>query len=386
MIFRILCLMTIFVSLQADSIKIGMSYDRTGIDSMIGIPLESGIRTYFNKINATGGIDGKKIELIALNDNYDPKITLENARKLIDQDHVLALIGNTGTPSALALLPILKEKKIVLFGPHTGAEISEKYIFIFRPTYNEEIDIAIKDLMADGIKPSEIGFVIQDNFYGDMIYKRSINALKEYGYSDPETLPHVHFKENADSIKKAIDDLLEQSKNGNLKIIIVGALQNATAQFIKIANRLDAFSKMRFFAPSVSIASFYSLVNKDEPANIRNGSILSYFILPFDSDLEDVRTFFDDMKQYAPNDPVVPETMEGYFTAKLFVMGLKKAAAENKLTREGIVGVLESLDNVDLGIGVKITLSTSDHHALHNFWQVINNDDRFKVTPWKQSR
>jgi len=85
-------------------ILVGMSNALTGPAAALGTGMKAGAQTYFNKVNASGGVHGRKIKLISYDDGYEPKNTVENTNKLIVTDKVFALFGYVGTPTALTLL------------------------------------------------------------------------------------------------------------------------------------------------------------------------------------------------------------------------------------------------------------------------------------------
>ena len=104
-------------------IKIGQPSGFTG-------PVASGVKEntdgaklYIDAVNAAGGVNGQKIELISVDDKFDPKLTAEMGRKLITEQGVIALFLNRGTPHSQALFPVLKEFKVPLVGPSTGAMV-----------------------------------------------------------------------------------------------------------------------------------------------------------------------------------------------------------------------------------------------------------------------
>jgi branched-chain amino acid transport system substrate-binding protein len=70
--------------------------------------------------NRVGGVNGRKLRLIALDDGYEPTRTTQNMRQLIEKDNVLAVIGNVGTPTAIVAVPLANEGKTLLFAPFAG--------------------------------------------------------------------------------------------------------------------------------------------------------------------------------------------------------------------------------------------------------------------------
>ena len=96
-------------SSSTDKIKLGMSNALTGPTSQLGQELKRGASVYFEQLNNLGGINGKQVELISLDDGYEPENTVRNTKTLVEQKQVLALINYVGTPTSHAILPILKQ-------------------------------------------------------------------------------------------------------------------------------------------------------------------------------------------------------------------------------------------------------------------------------------
>ena len=82
-----------------------------------------GALLYIDAVNAKGGVNGQKIELVSLDDKFDPKLAGENARKLIEEQNVLAMFLTRGTPHTEAMIPLLEKNGVALIGPSTGAMV-----------------------------------------------------------------------------------------------------------------------------------------------------------------------------------------------------------------------------------------------------------------------
>jgi branched-chain amino acid transport system substrate-binding protein len=106
-----------------------------------------GAKLYINAINAKGGVNGQKIELIALDDKFEPKLAAENARILIEEKNVVAMFLTRGTPHTEAILPLLDKNSVPLIGPSTGAMVLhqpvKKHVFNVRATYQREAEKAV---------------------------------------------------------------------------------------------------------------------------------------------------------------------------------------------------------------------------------------------------
>jgi len=150
-------------------IKIGMSNAQTGNAAALGSGVKSGAETYFNKINSSGGVNGRKVNLVAYDDGYEPAKCKGNTQKLLEQDDVFALFGYVGTPTSAAILPILSNTDAIYFGPFTGAASLrtpvKKNIFNVRASYGDETDGLVEHLTTD-LKLNKVGIFIQDDAYG----------------------------------------------------------------------------------------------------------------------------------------------------------------------------------------------------------------------------
>lgn len=365
-LFLFLFTMTSVYPEDNNTIKVGMTSALSGPVKTIGISVRVGVETYFDKINAAGGIQGRKLQLIVLDDKYEPELAGHNMRHLVDVDKVLAVIGSVGTPTAILTTPIANEKKILLFGAFTGADSLRKtppdrYVINFRASYKEEVASMIQYLKSIGIKPDEIAFFTQNDAYGDAGYQGAMEVLKKSGYAHPELLPSGRYVRNTVNVEAGYAKILEEVTKPIKAFIIVGTYQ-PSAKFIELARH--EFPNALFL--NVSFVGATALT--DELHDDSHNLIITQVVPYFNTDLKAVREFREDIKKYFPDVRPGFVSFEGYIMAKLFVIALQKAAAENKLTREGIIDVFESMRNVDIGIEVPISFDRNHHQALHVVW------------------
>lgn len=111
------------LTVNQSPIRIGSSTALEGPAQTLGQGMTLGIKTYFDRVNAAGGINGQKITFIVYNDSYEPSLAAPNMRKLITQDQVLAVIGNVGSPTAVVSVPIAQELQTLLYGCYAGTEV-----------------------------------------------------------------------------------------------------------------------------------------------------------------------------------------------------------------------------------------------------------------------
>lgn len=123
------------------SIVLGQSVALTGPGSSLALPFHQGAKMYFERVNAAGGIHGRKIELIALDDRGNVQLTTENTRKLLDQG-VLSLFGYYGSPQVTAAYPQIKDGEVLLFAPMAAGDefrgAMYGNVYSVRPGYSEE--------------------------------------------------------------------------------------------------------------------------------------------------------------------------------------------------------------------------------------------------------
>jgi len=187
-----------------NKIKIGTSNALTGPTAELGIQLNQGAAHYFKQLNNQGGIHGRVIELISLDDGYEPENTVQNTHKLIQTEQVFALFGYVGTPTSHAILPIIAQKNIPYLMPFTGADFLRtpinNNIFNLRASYLEEAQAQIDFLVKEqGL--SRFALVIQADEFGLAGQRGYEQALKKHNLTPTIT---KRFKRNSNNIRKVL--------------------------------------------------------------------------------------------------------------------------------------------------------------------------------------
>ena len=102
-----------------------------------------GAQLYVDAVNGRGGVNGQQVRILTLDDKFDPKLTLDNTRTLIEQKGVIGLFMTRGTPHTQGIVPVLEQHGVPLVGPSTGAMVLHqpvsKYIFNVRAPYQREV-------------------------------------------------------------------------------------------------------------------------------------------------------------------------------------------------------------------------------------------------------
>lgn len=375
-VFLLSCAVT--VSAYADTIKIGMSTALAGPASGLGTNVKMGVETYFKAVNANGGVNGKMLELIALDDGYEPDRAAPNMRQLIDADGVAAVIGNVGTPTAVVTVPIANDKKTLLFGAVTGAGLLRKnppdrYVINYRASYAEETAAMVDGLMAAGIKPEEIALFTQNDGYGDAGYNGAVAALKAKGYADADNIVHGRYKRNTVNVEEGLATILDAEVEPRA-VIMVGAYKPC-AEFIKLAK--EDLPDTMFL--NVSFVGSIPLLN--ELGDAAEGVIVTQVVPHYDSSDAGVTQYRSDLSKYFPEASAGFLSLEGYTAARILVEGIKKAGSDD---REAIIDGLLSMGDFDLQLGNKLNLSSSSYQASHSVWPTRISGGKYVPFEWNQ--
>lgn len=363
-------------------IKIGMTVPLTGEVRSIGEGEQVGVQVYFDKINANGGVGGKKLKLIALDDAYDPLKAAKNVHQLIDQEKVFAFMGNMGSAPAVVTLPIINRNKILLFSPVTGNQIyrstpPDHYVFNFRASLNEETAALVDGVLSIGIQPEEIAFLTQQDSFGQNVYQGALRALKTFGYSHPENLAHATFVRGTLNVEDALARIMQYAKVP-LKAFILGGNYSTNAKFIKLAKKVY---------PNALFLSVSDRINPADFTQEESKNIVTVELVPhMDSNLPAILEYRDDMKKYGNGAKLDTASLEGYLSAKLFVRALQIASKDGSLSTEKVIAVLENMHNVDMGIDIRINFDKTHHQALHKVWPVLLKNGEFIPLKWSDLR
>jgi ABC-type branched-subunit amino acid transport system substrate-binding protein len=359
-------------------IVLGMSTALTGPAAGLGLAMKAGIDAAISEINGAGGIDGRPLELRALDDGYEPARAGPNMKQLVADPNLVAIVGNVGTPTAVVSLPIAREARIAFYGAYTGAGLlrstpPDRYVINFRASYAQETAAMVDALIKEGkLQPREIGFFTQRDAYGDAGFSGGLAALKANGLSDETAIAHGRYERNTLEIDNALADLL--SAPTPVKAVIMVGTYAPSAAFIKAAR--DAG-----FAPLFLNVSFVGTAPLIEAlGSLADGVIITQVVPSPQSQVPLARDFAAAVKQQPASMSSSFGAFEGYASMKLLERALRDA--ERPLTREGIVTALEKLGTIELGLGQPLSLSATDHQASDHVWPTIVREGKVVSFDW----
>ncbi|MET0342844.1 MAG: ABC transporter substrate-binding protein [Polyangiales bacterium] len=365
------------VRADADAIRIGMTGPLSGPSEQLGRGVRAGIEAYFGLVNERGGVHGKKLALVALDDAYEPGKTGPNMRKLIDEERVFAVLGNPGTPTAAVAVPIAIEKHVPLFGAFTGAALLRKtppdrYVVNFRASYGQETAEIVRGLIDElGIAPEEIAFFTQNDAYGDAGHKGAVAALKARGFAAADRLPHGRYPRNTVDVEAGLSRILDPAVHPRA-VVMVGAYKPC-AKFIKLAKQHG----LKALFVNVSFVLGDQL--RRELGNHAEDVVVTQVVPAYDSDLPVVREYRERVK----GDDVGFVSLEGFIAAKAFVAALAQAGPG--ASAEGVIDALERGAPIDLGLEAPARLSKERHQLSDRVWPTVIHRGRFaSLASWTE--
>ncbi|CAN7598119.1 ABC transporter substrate-binding protein [Variovorax sp. LjRoot175] len=334
---------------QPARIVLGQSAAFSGPAEQLGIQMNKGARIFFDALNASGGINGRSVELRTLDDGYEPERCKANTDKLI-KDEVFALFGYVGTPTCLAAMPLVDAAKIPFFGPFTGAEALRepfrKTVFHVRASYYDETALIVKQLTSLGLR--KIAVFHQNDAYGQAGLEGVKRALKPLAL-DPVAVGKV--ERNSVNVAQAVKDI---TAAGPTAVVQIGAYR-ACAAFIREARKAGYGGT--FF--NVSFVGTEAL--GDELGKDARGIMVSQVMpSPFSTNTPISREYLEATRKAGPEAKPNYSSMEGYVAAKVLAEGLRRAGRAP--TRDSLVAGLESIQNADFG-GFRVDFSARNHAA-----------------------
>lgn len=330
-------------------ILIGKTADFSSISATGVRELTDGARLWLDAVNGRGGVHGQKIELITMDDRFEPQVSVENARKLIVERQVIAMFLTRGTPHAQALLPLLAQHKVPLVGPSTGAmslhEPLNRYVFNVRSTYQREAEMAVSQLKSMGL--TRIALLNVDDPFGNDAATGALKGFDNAGFKPvlAEKFPRV---------KPDFAPISSKIAEANPQAIVFIGTNLAVADGVRQIR--DAGSHAQIVTLSNNASGGFV---KALGANARGTVVTQVFPSVRALGIPMIRALND--LAAARKLPVSPMMLEGFAAARVLVEGLRRAGGNP--TSESLMRALEGMRSFDLG-GMELGYSPTDHSGL----------------------
>lgn len=315
------------------SIVLGQSIALTGPGSALAQPFHEGAKMYFDHINAAGGVNGRKIQLITMDDRGNPATTVANTKKLLDKG-VLSLFGFYGSPQVIATYPLIKDTEVLMFAPMAAAEElhGEFYpnVYSVRPDYSEESAAITRHAAVIGM-----------------------HKLAILHATDGESLVALKSAERTMSKLGSIVVAKASMASGSLANSVDKVLEAAPQSFLVISDFSAAASAVRELHAKGFRGPIYGFSNTGESLlaeqlGTDGAGVVVVRVVP-KSDNNSVAVVRDMQANAAAAKLGKPNVymLEGYLAARVYVEALRRAPGE--LTRARLKKSIDGMNDVSIG-------------------------------------
>ena len=353
---------------SADKIVLGQAAALEGPAAALGQGMREGLLAAFDEANRAGGVKGRKIELISVDDGYEPNKSIEATKKLIEQDKVFAMVGSVGTPTSAATQPIASEAGVPFIGAFTGAEfLRDPYkamVVNVRASYFQETEAMVEHLTKD-LGVAKIAIFYQDDAFGQAGLagvKRALDKRKM------QLVAEGTYERNTTAVKGA---LLAIKKAEPEAVIMIGAYKPC-AEFIKLAHQV----KLDATFVNISFVGSDALAKELGPDGA--GVVVTQVVpLPQDTSIGLVGRYQAALKAMKPDAKPGFVSLEGYIVGRLTVAALGKI--EGDITRQAMLEAITKQGGFDLG-GITLTYGADNNRGSSQvFLTIIQPDGSLKA-------
>ncbi len=354
-------------------ILIGSCSALEGPSHFLGTETVAGAKAYFAMINDAGGVDGRKLRLLTYDDSYDPAKTEACFNRLMEQK-VFALGFFVGTPTAVKYIPMAESSRIPVVGLFTGAQTLyvplRHWVVNVRASYFDETREQIDGLWGTlGYK--KIGVIYPEDAFGAAVLEGVKAALKAHG---AEPIAVASYQRQTAQVGGAIDIV----KAANPDAVVVVGPSNTVAPILKQ-------SHAKGWKPLFLTVSFVGTDELILEAGLdAEGTVITQVVPPYYlTEFKTVALYRRTLTKFFPTAQPNFVSLEGFVDAMVLVEGLKRAGKD--LTREGLIRGIESIHDLDLGLGpqLKLDYSAKDHKGFdHVIPTVVRGGRAVPFTDW----
>lgn len=357
---QLLAVAAIAVSAQAaaepgitdNSITLGMTSPFSGTNGVYGTDMRQVIQTYFDQVNKAGGVNGRKINLVALDDGYETDRAVANTKSLIEEKNVFALLASYGSsPTTEAMNKVFGPAKVPLVGTISGAgslrePISQnpngRYMFNVRASYADETEAIVSQLVSLGLK--NIAVFYQNDGFGKSGLDGVTVALKKHNLA-PTTAATV--ERNSVDVTAAVEAIAKSKPQA----VVMVTLYKPTAAFVKAMKKANQSPMFMTLSP-VGTEQLVAELGPDA-RGIGISQVMPY---PFNDIVPMVRDY---QKLVGAKAGYSYYGIEAYAMARVMVDALKRMGKDP--SREKLMAALEST-SLDMG-GLKVAYSATNRQG-----------------------
>jgi len=338
-----------FAQGAAGAIVIGQSAPLSGSNKDLGTDIRNGAVAYFKRVNDAGGVNGRRIELVSLDDANDTKRSEANTKQLLEQNNPIALYGYGSATLSRPALPLVEAAKIPFVAPFTGADPMRKfnrYVYNHRASYADELEKIVEHYTTFGVK--RIAVLYYDDAVGKENFGAVDRALKSRNLA-PVAVAAVT-RTQTDFTKE-----LAAVGKSNPDVVILTTLYKTSADFIKGMKKAGVGTQF----VSTSFAGSTALANSlgADGLGVAMSQIVPSYLR---RSIPVVKEYQAAMEASVGKKEFSYTSLESYIAAKVLVEGLRRAGPQP--TREKLLAALDGVSNYDVG-GYLVSFSPSNHNG-----------------------
>ena len=350
----------------SDKIVFAQTAATEGSTAKLGLGMRDGILAAFKEVNDKGGVHNRKLELDTENDNYEPEQAIENAKAFIEENKTFAFIGGVGTPTSIAVEPLISEAKIPYIAPFTGAEFLrnpfKKYVVNVRGSYFEETEEMAR-YYVDTLHYKNIAILYQDDSFGRAGLEGITLALQRRGIT---LSAEATFRRNTLAVKQAVVSI---SKKNPDVIVMIGPYE-PIATFVKTYKTMGQnphFTTLSF----VGTEALAQLLG----AEGKNIVVTEVMPFPFNERSSLVKSYQTAIKNYNPDLTMSYISLEGYLAGKFAIQILDTLGDD--VTRENFINKIYSTEEIMID-DVSMSFGADDNQGMTSVYMAkLTGDGKF---------
>ena len=333
-----------------DRVLFGQSAAFTGPAQQLGLDMKLGIEAAFHEQNQDGGVHGRRLTLITMDDFYEPDAAYANTRNLIRNEGVFALIGEVGTPTSRSASPLANAEGVPFVAPFTGAEFLRKpaldNVFNLRASYYQETEEMVARLTEDlGI--TRVAILYQNDSYGQAGLQGTVQALESRGLEPVESW---YYRRNSSAVKAAALNITAANPEA---VIMIGSYAPVAKTITLLSEDIDPVFM------TVSFVGANSLANELGPDG--EGVYVTQVVpLPDDTSTPAVAAYQSALKAFAPEAEPGFVSLEGYLAGRLAIEGLQLCGLD--LSRECFLNAIRGAGTINIE-GMELQYGTGDNQG-----------------------
>jgi branched-chain amino acid transport system substrate-binding protein len=362
------CWLLVSTALGAtEPILVGQTADFSGVAGAQMRDFNAGANLVLGQVNQHGGVQGRAIKLLSLDDGLTAERAARNARQLIAQDHVIALFGTRGTDPSAAALKVAEAAGVPIVAPVTGSDLVRQSPLVFpvRTHYRNEIDHMLRHM---SLVPTRLAVLVQDDHFGRPLAGYIAEEVSAR-HKSIALVAQAYFERLSTDMKDKAAAILASRPQAVIALCNPGSCAAFVAELTRQVKasgqpypRLyqtsisDIYGQFRELGPDIVAGQTYSQILPDPRRTLSHLS----------------REFGEaaSMGQVAPT----YRAFEGYVAAKVLVKGLQRAPS---LSPAGLVRGLESLGRIDLG-GLYLRYEPGLHEGC-TYVELVSMDERGQI-------